>query len=105
MTRVVNFHEAKTNLSRLVEDTVKGEKFIIAKAGKPLVKVVPLAAIEKPPRRLGMLAGYFWYPMSLMSWGEQKLMPFDRILIAQANIEGLLLLTADSTIAHYPGPI
>jgi prevent-host-death family protein len=62
MTRVVNIHEAKTNLSRLIEDAVKGEEFIIAKAGKPLVKVVPLAAIEKPPRRLGTLAGQFLVP-------------------------------------------
>jgi prevent-host-death family protein len=62
MTRVVNIHEAKTNLSRLIESAVKGEEFIIARAGKPLVKVVPLTAIEKPPRRLGTLAGQFLVP-------------------------------------------
>jgi len=38
----INIHEAKTHLSRLVEQAAKGEPFIIAKAGKPLVKVVPL---------------------------------------------------------------
>ena len=43
--RTVNIHEAKTNLSRLVEQAAKGEPFIIAKAGKPLVKVV---AVEAP---------------------------------------------------------
>ena len=40
--RVVNMHEAKTHLSRLVEQAAKGEEFIIAKAGRPLVKVVPI---------------------------------------------------------------
>ena len=40
----VNIHEAKTNLSRLVAEAAKGEAFVIAKAGKPMVKVVPLDA-------------------------------------------------------------
>ena len=40
--KTVNIHEAKTHLSRLVERAAKGEGFIIARAGKPLVKVVPL---------------------------------------------------------------
>ena len=48
----INIHEAKTHLSRLVEKAAKGEPFIIAKAGKPMVKVVPLED-EKPPRRPG----------------------------------------------------
>ena len=39
----VNIHEAKTNLSKLIEEAVQGEPFIIAKAGKPLVKVMALA--------------------------------------------------------------
>ncbi|RVB26196.1 type II toxin-antitoxin system prevent-host-death family antitoxin, partial [Mesorhizobium sp. M7A.F.Ca.CA.004.05.1.1] len=38
--QTVNIHNAKTNLSRLVDRAAKGEPFIIAKAGKPLVKVV-----------------------------------------------------------------
>ena len=42
--RTVNIHEAKTHLSRLVEEAAKGEAFIIAKAGKPLVKVMALDA-------------------------------------------------------------
>jgi prevent-host-death family protein len=54
--RTVNIHEAKTHLSRLVDRAAKGEPFIIAKAGKPLVKVVPLDA---PPagseKRLGFM--------------------------------------------------
>jgi prevent-host-death family protein len=56
MRITVNIHEAKTHLSRLVEQAAKGQEFVIAKAGKPMVRVVP---IEAPPatRTLGFLAG------------------------------------------------
>lgn len=56
MTVTVNIHEAKTHLSRLVEQAAKGHEFVIAKAGKPMVRVVP---IEAPPaeRRLSVLKG------------------------------------------------
>ena len=56
MTTTVNIHEAKTHLSRLVDQAAKGRDFIIAKAGKPLVRVVAL----RPPgatRELGFMAG------------------------------------------------
>ena len=59
--RKVNIHEAKTQLSRLVDAAANGEPFIIAKAGKPLVKVVPIDA-PKPPRRLGFMRGEFTVP-------------------------------------------
>jgi prevent-host-death family protein len=52
----VNIHDAKTHLSRLVERAARGEPFVIARAGKPLVKVVPLdAPADRKPRRLGFL--------------------------------------------------
>jgi prevent-host-death family protein len=56
----INIHEAKTHLSRLVDQAVKGDSFIIAKAGKPLVKVTRLDA-PSPERvkRLGFMAGQF----------------------------------------------
>lgn len=57
-TETVNIHEAKTHLSRLVEKASKGESFIIAKAGKPMVKVVPL----QQSSRIGMLKGVFVVP-------------------------------------------
>ena len=47
----VNIHEAKTHLSRLVERAAQGESFIIAKAGRPMVKVVPLDEAAKPQQR------------------------------------------------------
>ena len=59
--RIVNIHEAKTHLSRLVDLAAKGEPFIIAKAGKPLVKVVPIDA-PAAPRRLGFMRGQFTVP-------------------------------------------
>jgi prevent-host-death family protein len=53
-----NIHEAKTHLSRLVEQATQGEPFVIAKAGKPLVKVVALDAAE-PKSRIGFLKDRF----------------------------------------------
>ncbi len=56
--QTVNIHHAKTHLSRLIEEAAKGETFIIAKAGKPMVKVTALDAPEIAQRqRLGFLAG------------------------------------------------
>ena len=61
--RIVNIHEAKTHLSRLVEEAAKGEPFVIAKAGKPLVKVMPLEApVGAEVRRLGFMAGEIAVP-------------------------------------------
>lgn len=61
--QTVNIHEAKTHLSRLVEQAANGEPFIIAKAGKPLVKVVALNAPEaNAVKRLGFLAGQVTVP-------------------------------------------
>jgi prevent-host-death family protein len=59
--RTVNIHEAKTHLSRLVDAAAKGEPFIIAKAGKPMVKVVPIDAPAKP-KRFDFMAGEFTVP-------------------------------------------
>ena len=59
----VNIHEAKTHLSRLVDKAALGEAFVIAKAGKPLVKVVALdAPAAGEHRRLGFLAGQLVVP-------------------------------------------
>jgi prevent-host-death family protein len=70
--RTVNIHEAKTHLSRLVEQAAAGESFIIAKAGKPLVKVTPLAAPElKARRRTGFLGGEIETPKDFDSMGAE----------------------------------
>ena len=59
--RTVNIHAAKTHLSRLVEQVAAGEEIVIAKAGKPVARLCPLA---EPPRRrqLGILNGKIEVP-------------------------------------------
>lgn len=68
----VNMHEAKTQLSRLVERAAKGESFVIARAGKPLVKVSALKAPAKP-QRLGFLAGEIAVPDDFDRMGEHEI--------------------------------
>lgn len=60
--KTVNMHDAKTNLSRLVAAAVAGEPFIIARAGKPLVKVEALEQPDAPDSRLGFMAGKIKVP-------------------------------------------
>ena len=61
--QTVNIHEAKTHLSRLIEQAANGEPFIIAKAGKPLVKVMSLSAPEASQvKRIGFMAGQITVP-------------------------------------------
>jgi len=61
--KTVNIHEAKTHLSRLVEEAAHGESFVIAKAGKPMVQVTKLDAVKPAKtRRLGLLQGMFVVP-------------------------------------------
>lgn len=52
----VNIHEAKTHLSRYVEEAAQGKEIIIAKAGKPVARISPLAG-AKTARKLGLLDG------------------------------------------------
>jgi len=61
--QTINIHEAKTHLSRLVEDAAKGNEFIIAKAGRPMVKVSPLGEIDQHSiTRLGFMSGEISVP-------------------------------------------
>lgn len=66
-----NIHDAKTHLSRLVEHAANGEPFIIAKAGKPLVKVVPLSYPEPSQiKRIGIMPGAFTVPKDFDRMGS-----------------------------------
>ncbi len=69
----INIHEAKTHLSRLVEQAAHGESFIIAKAGKPMVKVVPLEEESSAPRRLGFMAGEINVPDDFDQMGSEHI--------------------------------
>jgi prevent-host-death family protein len=74
--RTVNIHEAKTQLSKLVDQAAKGEPFIIAKAGKPLVKVCALdAPTSGQMRRLGFMAGQINVPDDFDTMGSREIGP------------------------------
>lgn len=70
----INIHEAKTHLSRLVEQAAKGEPFVIAKAGKPMVKVTALdTPTARQVRRTGFLIGEFLVPDDFDSMGNEEI--------------------------------
>ena len=50
MRKIVNMHEAKSTLSRLVEQALNGDEIVVSKAGRPLVRLVPVARIAKARR-------------------------------------------------------
>lgn len=68
----VNIHEAKAQLSKLVEQAARGESFVIAKAGNPFVKVVALDA-PTAPRRLGFMAGQISLSADFNRMGESEI--------------------------------
>jgi antitoxin (DNA-binding transcriptional repressor) of toxin-antitoxin stability system len=68
----VNIHQAKTQLSKLVDQAARGEAFVIAKAGKPLVKVAALG-VPSEPQRLGFLAGEIAVPDDFDRMGEAEI--------------------------------
>jgi prevent-host-death family protein len=57
--KVVNVHAAKTHLSRLIEQVAAGEEIVIAKAGKPVARLVPFEP-RREPRRPDLLKGQIW---------------------------------------------
>jgi len=72
--REVNVHEAKTHLSRLLDAVAAGEEIIIAKAGKPCARLVPIAQPKRTPgaaKGKGRVTGKFFEPLSkaeLAAW-------------------------------------
>jgi prevent-host-death family protein len=72
--KTVNIHEAKTQLSKLVERASKGEAFIIAKAGKPVARVMALnAPTGAQIRRLGFMAGQISVPDDFDRMGQEEI--------------------------------
>ncbi|MFK7752880.1 MAG: type II toxin-antitoxin system Phd/YefM family antitoxin [Sedimentitalea sp.] len=69
--KTVNMHEAKTHLSKLVEAATQGEPFVIARAGKPLVKVVMIET--EAPRRTGFLKGQVDVPEDFDDMGADDI--------------------------------
>jgi len=72
--KTVNIHQAKTHLSRLIDAAVKGEPFIIAKAGRPLVKVAAIdSQTDGKSRRFGFMAGRIKVPEDFDRMGAQEI--------------------------------
>jgi prevent-host-death family protein len=72
--KTVNIHEAKTQLSKLVDEAAKGEPFVIAKAGKPVVKVTALnAPVGSEVRRLGFMKGQISVPDDFDRMGREEI--------------------------------
>lgn len=70
----VNIHQAKTHLSRLIEKAVAGEPFIIAKAGKPMVKVTALdTPSQAKQKRIGFMSGQIKVPEDFDRMGEDEI--------------------------------
>jgi len=72
--KTINIHEAKTHLSKLVELAAKGESFVIAKSGKPMVKVIALDAPEPSQvKRFGFMAGQMKLPEDFNTMGGDEI--------------------------------
>jgi prevent-host-death family protein len=70
----VNMHEAKTRLSQLVARAAKGEAFIIAKAGKPVARVMAYDSPEQSQqKRIGFMAGEFTVPEDFDRMGQDEI--------------------------------
>jgi len=74
LMKTLNIHEAKTHLSKLVEQAAKGESFVIAKAGKPMVRVTALdAPVAGQVRRLGFMIGRITVPDDFDRMGSAEI--------------------------------
>jgi len=72
--KTINIHEAKTQLSKLVDEASKGEPFVIAKAGKPMVKVTALGApLGAEIKRLDFMKGQISVPDDFDRMGEAEI--------------------------------
>ncbi len=72
----VNMHEAKSHLSALVEEVLAGGEVVIARAGKPLVRLVPYS-VRKEPRRPGRWKGKLWVADDFDTTPEEVIATFE----------------------------
>jgi prevent-host-death family protein len=76
VVKQVNMHEAKTHLSRLVDEAAAGQSFVICKAGKPMVRVTPLVQsgdLAPVSSRLGLLRGACSVPNDFDHMGQEAI--------------------------------
>jgi prevent-host-death family protein len=76
VSTIINIHEAKTHLSRLVEEVAAGAEIIIAKAGKPMARLMPLTGIVKP-KNLDLLKGKIEVPDDFNETPEEVIADFE----------------------------
>lgn len=69
----VNIRDAKSNLSRLIEQAVNGQPFVIAKSGKPMVTVTAFSPSPDPAKRIGFLQGMIEVPDDFDSMGREEI--------------------------------
>ena len=69
----VNVHEAKTHFSQLLDRAANGETITIAKAGRPVARLVPLEIVPAAQRRLGFLSGRFTVPDDFDRMGDEQI--------------------------------
>jgi prevent-host-death family protein len=82
--RTINIHEAKTHLSRLVDEAEQGDSFIIAKAGKPKVQVTALDGNPaKPQRLIGAMKGQFTLPANFDEIDRQLDKEIERLFLGE----------------------
>ena len=68
----VNIHDAKTHFSRLIDQVADGHEVVIARAGRPVARLVPYAQ-PRMPRRLGLMAGQFSVPDDFDTLGADEI--------------------------------
>lgn len=71
--QTINIHEAKTHLSRFVDQAAAGEEILIARAGKPIARLVALIETYPKPRTLGMGKGKFTFPDDFSSLHDETI--------------------------------
>ena len=94
MATVVNIHQAKTYLSKFVDEAAAGREVIIAKAGRKMARLLPIEAKPRP-KKLGGLKGRIKVP------DDFNVRLDSSVIAAQAKTEPLLLLANDSILAGY----
>lgn len=73
--QTINIHKVKMRLPRLVEEAAQGKSFIIAKAGKPMVKVLPISVEDqKRTKKLGFMTGEIFTPDDFDTLGNAEIM-------------------------------
>lgn len=71
--QTVNIHEAKTQFSRLVDQAEAGEEIVIARAGKPVARLVALETLTRQPRKLGLGKKQFTFPDNFDSLNAREI--------------------------------